>query len=169
MNIALIGYRGTGKTTVSKLLADELGYKLLSTDALIVEHANLSIPEIVKKNGWEKFRKYEREVISEIAEFDDCVFDCGGGIVENWENIAALKKNKSTKIVLLEADVNTIAERIQGSDRPSLTSKNIVNEIEEVLNKRRKLYQKAVDIKIDTSKINPIETVKKIRKLLNLK
>ncbi len=169
MNITLIGYRGTGKTTVSKLLADELGYKLLSTDALIIEHANSSIPDIVKKDGWEKFRKYEKEVISEIAEFDDCVFDCGGGIVENWENIIALKKNKSTKIVLLEAEVNTIAERIQGSDRPSLTNKNIVNEIEEVLNKRRKLYQKAADIKIDTSKISPIETVKKIKKLLNLK
>lgn len=168
MNIALIGYRGTGKTTVSKLLADELGYKLLSTDALVVEHADASIPEIVKKNGWEKFRMYEKEVISEITEFDDCVFDCGGGIVENWENIKALKKNKSTKIVLLEANINTIAERIQGSDRPSLTSKNIVNEIEEVLNKRRKLYQKAADIKIDTSKISALEIIKSIRKKLKI-
>src|SRR3989338_65961 len=114
MNIALIGYRGTVKTTVSKLLADELGYKLLSTDALIVEHANLSISELVKKSGWEKFRAIEKEVISEIAEFDDCVFDCGGGIVEDWENIAALKKNKTTKIILLTANINIIAERIQG-------------------------------------------------------
>ncbi|MBI2135532.1 shikimate kinase [Candidatus Woesearchaeota archaeon] len=168
MNIALIGYRGTGKTTVSKLLADELGFKLLSTDALIVEHADASIPEIVKKHGWEKFREIEKEVISEIAEFDDCVFDCGGGIVENWDNIVALKKNRSTKIVLLEANINTIAERIQESDRPSLTSKSIIEEIQEVLNKRRKLYEKAGDIKIDTSKISPIEIVKNIRKKLKI-
>src|SRR3989338_3806153 len=168
MNIALIGYRGTGKTTVSKLLADELGFKLLSTDALIIEHADASIPEIVKKHGWEKFRAIEKEVISEIAVFDDCVFDCGGGIVENWENIAALKKNKTTKIILLTADINTIAERIQGSDRLSLTSKSIVNEIEEVLNKRRKLYEKAADIKIDTSKLTVQEIVNKIRKQLRL-
>ncbi|HIH42813.1 TPA: shikimate kinase [Candidatus Woesearchaeota archaeon] len=168
MNIALIGYRGTGKTTVSKLLADELGYKLLSTDALIVEHANMGISELVKKSGWEKFRAIEKEVISEIAEFDDCVFDCGGGIVEDWENIAALKKNKTTKIILLTANINIIAERIQGSDRPSLTSKSIVNEIEEVLNKRRKLYEKAADVKIDTSKLTVQEIVKKIRKQLRL-
>ncbi|MBS3157845.1 shikimate kinase [Candidatus Woesearchaeota archaeon] len=166
MNIALIGYRGTGKTTVSKLLADELGFKLLSTDALIIEHADASIPEIVKKHGWEKFRAIEKEVISEIAEFDDCVFDCGGGIVENWKNITVLKKNKSTKIVLLSANIEVIAERIQSSDRPSLTSKSIVNEIEEVLNKRRKLYEKAADVKIDTSKLTVQEVVKKIKKEL---
>ena len=67
MNIALIGYRGTGKTTISKLLADELSFKLVSTDELVVS------------SGWNKFRQYEKEAIKEISQLDDC--ECQGAVI----------------------------------------------------------------------------------------
>jgi len=93
MNIALIGFRGTGKTTISKLLAKRLDKKLISTDEELAKRAKMSIPKFVKKHGWDKFREIESEVIESISDFDECIFDTGGGIVMRNENITNLKKN----------------------------------------------------------------------------
>ena len=62
MNVVLIGCRGTGKSSVGRLLAERLGYKLLAMDELIVEKFEMSVPEIVEKHGWERFRDAETEV-----------------------------------------------------------------------------------------------------------
>ena len=151
-NIVLIGYRGTGKTVVSKILAEKLNRKLIEMDAMIVKKARMTIPEIVEKYGWDRFRNLESELTEEVSKLDNCVIDTGGGVILRKQNIDNLKKNGI--IILLKADIKTIISRIKnGIQRPSLTGKrSFVEEVAEVLNQRKKKYETAADYAIDTSK-----------------
>ena len=154
MNIALIGFRGTGKTTVSKLLARRLDKKFISTDEEIIKKTKASIEKLVKKYGWEKFRDIETEVIERICNLDECIFDTGGGIIMRNENIINLKKN--ALIILLTSDIKTITNRIKNSKkRPPLTKGNYIQEIADVLKEREERYKKAADYTIDTSNLSP--------------
>ena len=81
MNIVLIGYRGTGKSTVGKLLARRLGRDLLSTDTEVVKRAKLSIPELVERHGWDYFRDMESTVCRDLAGRDQVIIDTGGGAI----------------------------------------------------------------------------------------
>ena len=150
MNIVLIGYRGTGKSTVGKLLAARLGHELVSTDAEIVKRAKRTIPEIVTQEGWEHFRNLESDICREFASRDKLVIDTGGGAILRAQNVEALKKNGT--VFWLTASVETIGKRIGGDNqRPSLTgAKSFVDEIQDVLQERTPKYQAAADHKIAT-------------------
>ncbi|MCC6140446.1 MAG: shikimate kinase [Nitrospira sp.] len=150
MNIVLTGYRGTGKSTVGKVLAARLGWRLVSTDAEIVRQAGRSVPEIVAQHGWEYFSDLESAVCRDFAAQDKLVIDTGGGAILRQENVAWLKKNG--RLFWLTASVETIASRI-GCDtqRPSLTgTKSFVEEIEEVLAVRTPKYREAADHLVPT-------------------
>jgi shikimate kinase len=150
MNIVLIGYRGTGKSTVGRLLAARLGRELVSTDAEIVKCAQRTIPEIVAQEGWERFRDLESDTCRELASRDQLVIDTGGGAMLRAQNVEALKKNGT--VFWLTASVETIAKRIGGDNqRPSLTgTKSFVDEIQDVLRERTPKYQAAADHTIAT-------------------
>jgi shikimate kinase len=162
MNVVLIGYRGTGKTTVGKHLAKELGYKFIETDREIIKKAGWSIPEIVKKWGWPYFRDLETEVIREVTQLDKCVLDTGGGVILREENVQLLKK--CGVIILLTASISEITRRIKHStDRPSLTQqKSFVEEIKEVLEARAEKYRTAAEYVIDTSSVGVPEVASEI-------
>ncbi len=158
MNIVLIGYRGTGKSTVGRLLAARLGRELVSTDAEIVKRTKRTIPEIVAQEGWEYFRNLESGICRDLASRDQLVIDTGGGVILRAQNVEALKK---TGIVFwLTASVETIAKRIGGDkQRPSLTgTKSFVDEIQDVLQERTPKYQAAADhiIRTDDRSINQL-------------
>ena len=150
MNIVLIGYRGTGKSTVGKLLAARLGRELVSTDAEIINRAKRTIPEIVTQEGWEYFRNLESDICRELASRDKLVIDTGGGAILRTQNVEALKKNGI--VFWLTASIETIGKRIGGDDqRPSLTGgKSFVDEIGDVLRERTPNYQTAADHTIVT-------------------
>ena len=150
MNIVLVGYRGTGKSTVGRLLAARLGRELVSTDAEIVKRAQRTIPEIVAQEGWEYFRDLESGICRELAGRDQLVIDTGGGAILRAQNVEALKKNST--VVWLTASVETIAKRIgDDSQRPSLTGTNsFIDEIQDVLRERTPKYQAAADHSIAT-------------------
>jgi shikimate kinase len=150
VNIVLIGYRGTGKSTVGKVLATRLGRELVSTDKEIVKRAGRSIPEIVAEHGWEHFRDMESQVCKDLAGRDNLVIDAGGGAILRQQNVDVFKR-KGT-LCWLTASVNTIAKRIGGdTQRPSLTGKkSFVEEIQEVLEERIPKYQAAADHIIPT-------------------
>ncbi len=150
MNIVLIGYRGTGKSTVGKILAAKLGRELVSTDAEVVKRAKLSISEIVQQFGWEHFRDLESEVCQDVGKKDGLVIDTGGGAILRQQNVDVLKKNGT--LFWLTAEVPTIAQRIGGdTQRPSLTgTKSFTEEIQEVLQQRLPKYQAAADHVIAT-------------------
>ncbi|MBL8039087.1 shikimate kinase [Nitrospira sp. CMX1] len=150
MNVVLIGYRGTGKSTVGKIVATRLGRELLSTDAEIVKSAGQTIPQIVEQHGWEFFRDLESKICQDLAGKDGLVLDTGGGAILRPQNVEVLKRTGT--LFWLTASVATIATRI-GSDtqRPSLTgTKSFVDEIQEVLRERTPKYQAAADHVIET-------------------
>jgi shikimate kinase len=150
MNVVLIGYRGTGKSTVGKRVAVRLGRPIISTDKEIVQRAGSSIPDIVAAHGWDYFRDLESTVCEELSGRDNLVIDTGGGAILRQNNVAALKRNG--RLIWLTASVETIAARI-GSDtqRPSLTgAKSHVDEIRQVLSERMAKYHAAADVTIPT-------------------
>jgi shikimate kinase len=162
MNIVLIGYRGTGKSTVGRLLAARLGREFVSTDAEIVTRALRAIPEIVAQQGWDYFRDLESDVCRELAGRDQLVIDTGGGAILRAQNVEVLKKHGT--VFWLRASIETIAKRIGGDNqRPSLTgTKSFVDEIQDVLRERTPKYQAAADhiLVTDDRSINQlIETI----------
>jgi shikimate kinase len=150
MNVVLIGYRGTGKSTIGKLIAACLGRPIISTDREIVRRTGSSIPDIVAAHGWDYFRDLESEVCQEVAGRDNLVIDTGGGAILRQNNVDVLKRNG--RLIWLTASVETIATRIGGdTQRPSLTgTKSHVEEIREVLSERAPKYQAAADLTIAT-------------------
>jgi shikimate kinase len=150
MNIVLIGYRGTGKSTLGKLLAARLRREFVSTDAEVVKRARRTIPEIIAKEGWEYFRDLESDICKELINRDRLVIDTGGGVILRKQNIDALKHN--SLVVWLTASVETITNRIGGDDqRPSLTgTQSFVDEIRDLLRERTAKYQAAADYNIAT-------------------
>ncbi|HIE42621.1 MAG TPA: hypothetical protein EYP95_05280, partial [Nitrospinaceae bacterium] len=102
MNIVMLGYRGTGKSVISKILSKELRRKLFSIDNLIVQAAGKPIPELVAQEGWLSFRKLESDIVIQVAgKARSSIIDCGGGVVLDEKNIDILKKGG--KCVLLTA------------------------------------------------------------------
>jgi shikimate kinase len=157
MNIVLIGYRGTGKSHVGRLLAAKLSFPYVSIDKAIVSRAGMSISEIVSQFGWQGFRDRESLEVREISVWDSIVIDTGGGVVERPENIEALRENGC--LIWLKASVPTIVSRIEGGiDRPALTDgKSFTEEVAEVLERRIPLYRKAAMHEIDTDGLAPEE------------
>ena len=162
MNIVLIGYRGTGKSVVGKLVAEALRMQCISMDGRIVERAGMSIPDIVEKHGWSAFRDMESEIARELAKTDNIIIDSGGGVIERPENIDALRVN--SRIVWLKASVGVIVSRIQGdTERPSLTGgKSFTEEVAEVLERRTPKYKNAAHYEIDTDHLTPEQVADRI-------
>jgi shikimate kinase len=167
MNIVLIGYRGTGKSVVGRILADRLDMAYVGMDANIVKRAGMPIPQIVEKFGWPRFRDIETEEALDLSGKDHLIIDTGGGVIERPENIPALKENGA--VFWLKASVDTIVRRIQGGDqRPALTEgKTFTEEVAEVLEDRLPKYRDAAQYDIDTDDLTPEQVAEKIISLLN--
>jgi shikimate kinase len=162
MNVALIGYRGTGKSHVGRLLAKQLHLTCVSLDREIAARAGMTIPQIVEKSGWPDFRDKETFEVRQFAGRDGLVIDCGGGVIERPENIELLRAN--CRIVWLQASVPVIVARIGGDDgRPALTAgKTFTEEITEVLARRTPLYASAAEFIVDTDHLTPEEITARI-------
>lgn len=162
MKIILIGYRGTGKSEVGKLLAERLKMKYVGMDDGIIKHAGISIPEIVEKYGWPVFRDMETAAVSDLSGQDNLVIDTGGGVIERPENIDLLRQN--SKIFWLKASVSAIVARIQtDTQRPALTEgKTFTDEIAEVLDRRILKYKNAAHHEIDTDNLTVEQVAERI-------
>lgn len=150
MNVVLVGYRGTGKSSVAQRLAAHLGLRLVSLDAEIVRAAGKPVPEIVAERGWPGFRDLEEEIVRTVAAQDGLVIDCGGGVIEREANFAPLRA--AGPVIWLRASTATIVARIQDdTQRPSLTgTKSFTDEIAEVLERREPLYRRIAHHTVDT-------------------
>jgi shikimate kinase len=166
MNIVLIGYRGTGKSIVGKILKNRLGIACVEMDKKIVETAGMPIPEIVEKFGWKRFRDLESEVVRQLAQSDHLIIDTGGGVIERTENIKALKKNGY--IFWLKASTDKIIARIcNDTQRPPLTAgKTFTEEVEEILTQRIPKYKIAAHHEIDTDNLTPDQVADRVVELL---
>lgn len=154
MNLVLIGYRGTGKSSVAERLAADLRLEHRGMDGELVRRFGKSVPEFVEANGWDAFRDEEARLAREWGGMDGLLIDCGGGVIVRDKNIEALKQNG--KIVWLTASVESIVQRIQGdTQRPSLTgTRSFTDEVQEVLEARIPLYRKAADHTVSTDSLS---------------
>src|SRR5688572_17769875 len=103
MSIVLIGYRGSGKTTVGRKLADRLWQELVDTDTLVTKKAGKTIKDIFEQDGEAKFRELETEVLKEALKLQDVVISLGGGAILREENRAALK-DSGHKVIYLKCE-----------------------------------------------------------------
>jgi shikimate kinase len=159
--IALIGFMGTGKTTVGRILAQKLGKEFIELDVLIEKEAGKSISAIFRDDGEIAFREKEIEVTRQIADKKNAVIACGGGIVLNRINIDRLEKE--CVIVCLTASPPVILERTgDGTGRPLLMVKGRASRIEQLLKMRQYYYKEAADIMVNTSRLTPEGVVRRI-------
>jgi len=160
MNIILIGYRGSGKSTVGRRLASRMERQFVDTDDLI-ESKEGQISDIVKSHGWDYFRALEKRMIEKVSKEDNLVIALGGGAVLDPDNIVNLERNGF--IIWLKADREAIQKRMEQdprtiASRPTLTGKGTVEELEEMMAYRNSFYDRAAKIKLDTSAPD-VETV----------
>lgn len=164
-NIYLIGFMGTGKTTVSRRLSELLGYEEIDTDAWIARQQNQSIPEIFEERGEQAFRDMETELLRELGKEKHKIISCGGGMALRQENVRLMQENGV--VVLLTAEPETILSRVQGDNgRPILNGNMNVAYIRELLAKRLPFYQAAGEVVIATDSYSPEEIAEKIQKKL---
>ncbi|RLC26237.1 MAG: shikimate kinase [Deltaproteobacteria bacterium] len=170
MNIYLIGYRCTGKSSVGKSLAKILGWSFLDADVELVKEYKIIISEIVATEGWESFRKKEKHVLKRLSSLDKHVIATGGGAILDEENVKNIKKSGVS--IWLRATPETVKDRILKDEttedsRPSLTSKGLMEEIEETLIYRNPFYEKAMDFSVYTDNIDIKNVCLTIQKKLN--
>lgn len=148
-NIVLIGFMGTGKTTISRRLSKLYGMKSVDVDRLIAEREGLSISEIFELHGEEYFRVLETKLLEELESRHNTVVSCGGGAALRAQNVAAMKR--IGRIVLLDASPETVLERVKRNDnRPLLRGRKTIEGISELMNERMPRYEAAADIIIQT-------------------
>ncbi len=156
MKIVLTGFRGTGKTSVGRILAERVGLPFFDTDALVERRAGMPIPEIFRRHGEAHFRALEREAIASLRGAEG-VISTGGGAVLDPANVADLRWRGT--VFLLSASPAIILERIAGSDRPGLTDLPPAEEVQALLARRKEAYLGAADACIDTGTRTPGEAV----------
>lgn len=144
-NIVLIGFMGTGKTTVSKALSAVTGFQEIDTDAYIVKQQGRSISEIFEKEGETFFRNLETNALKDISEKEGQIISCGGGAVLRDENVEILKEKGN--IILLTATPETVFERVKDhTHRPILNSDMSLEHIKELMSQREPRYQEVADV-----------------------
>ncbi|MDB5357403.1 MAG: shikimate kinase [Phycisphaerales bacterium] len=171
MGIGLIGYRGCGKTTVGRKLADRLWQECADTDELIVRRAGKSIKEIFDSDGEAVFRDIESAVVEEVSGHGDLVISLGGGALDREANRAAFTKG-GHKLIYLKCEPAELLRRI-GADpqsaecRPNLTSLGGgIEEIKALLARREPAWRSVMTAELDVTSLTPEEAVVYIVRLL---
>ena len=159
-NIVLVGFMGTGKTTVGKLLASRLGMKFVDMDEILEQRAGKTVSRIFAEDGEDHFRKMERNLVKELSKRRGLVIAAGGGIVLNGENIRDYAG--SGLVVCLSASPETILKRVSTeSHRPLLEQGPKADRIKDLLASRRKLYA-AIPCQVATDALTPEQVVVKV-------
>ena len=148
INLYLIGMMGSGKTTVGRLLATELGYQFFDTDELIERVAHQSINEIFATQGEDGFRELETQVLAELSAYTRLAIATGGGIVGRQKNWSYLQYGL---IVWLDVPIEVLLSRLaEDTTRPLLKDTDLASKLQILLNQRQRLYAQA-DLKITVS------------------
>lgn len=167
MELILIGFMGSGKTTVSRMLGKMLNAPVTDLDDEIVRRTGMTIPDIFAQNGEEYFRQLEHDTLADIIKSDQGILATGGGTPMRPDNLTILK-DTSTPVVLLKASAMETLRRIGGdSGRPlakSLDEKGIAD----LQAQRQVNYDACADLTIKTDGLSPAAIAKEITDFLNL-
>ncbi len=153
----LVGYRGTGKSTVARLLASRLGWHWVDADDVVEERAGQTIRQVFEAEGEAGFRRRESAVLEELCGLREHVIATGGGVVLSATNRERMRR--AGRVVWLTADPPTILRRIEAdrttaARRPALTVGGLA-EIKELLRAREPLYRSCADATVDTAHRSP--------------
>lgn len=164
-NIALIGFRATGKSTVGQILARRLCRGFIDMDQSLVREAGRDIAAWVEKAGWGSFRRAESGLLETLRLREALVVATGGGIVLDPQNREALRKDFF--IVWLRATHHTIRARLHSDpqstlSRPALSCLPMDEEIEKLLAERHPLYSQLANMVIDTEGKPPVRIAEEI-------
>jgi shikimate kinase len=161
-----VGYRGTGKSTVGRILAGRLDRRFLDADCEIEARAGRSIRSLFAESGEPAFRDWEERTIRElVAEHPGAVIATGGGAVLRGANRGLLRSHGL--VIWLKAEPGELARRLlrdenAGAERPSLTPAGTIHEIAEVLAVRAPIYEQAAELAVDTQDRTPDEVAELI-------
>lgn len=154
-NIALIGFMGTGKTTISQALSRITGFEEIDVDKYIVDNAGMAISDIFEKYGEQHFRDLETKALQELKDRKGQIISCGGGAVLRDENVEILRQGGV--IVLLTATPETIFERVKDhTHRPILNNDMSLGHVKELMDKREPRYQSVAEVKVNVDDNNRV-------------
>jgi shikimate kinase len=160
-NFVLIGFMGSGKTTVGRRLASLTGHRFLDSDELVANRAQRGIPEIFATDGEEGFRRLEEATLAELVGVAGVVLSTGGGAVLREANRATMKKTGI--VVWLDSDPDILFDRAMRSGRrPLLQTENPRASFDALLSARREIYESAADLRIDTSQMELEDVAKRV-------
>ena len=149
MNIGFIGYRNSGKSTVSKLLKKAVKRKVINTDQKIRDYCKMDIPLIIDKYGWDIFRFIEGVVLENCLSLNEVILDLGGGVILNKKAMEAIHKN--TFLIYLDCSTDSLIKRARENYyRPALTNLDLDEEIRTVAEQRRPVYSRYADLTVNT-------------------
>ena len=148
-NIVLIGFMGTGKSTISEYMNQKFGMEVIEMDQIIAQRQGMTISKIFETYGEEYFLELETNLLIEQQVIKNLIKSCCGGVPMKERNVVEMKKNG--KVVLLTATPETILKRVRNNhDRPLLEGRKNEAYISELMEKRREKYEAAADIVIET-------------------
>ena len=160
-NIVLIGFMGSGKTSMGRFLSRELDYDFFDTDKEMENVTGLKVNQIVKKYGKIRFASEERLIVKKLAAMEHTVIATGGSFIDNEDNIKALKDNSI--FVFLDVYDDVIIDRLKRRKVRPFTEKGSLSElVPEIYGRRRPVYEKYADITINTTEMTMEETAKEI-------
>ena len=159
-HIWLLGLSGSGKSTVGPLLAEKLGLPFADTDAQITQSARQTISQIFTDGGEAEFRKWESQIVAQLAQKPPAVISCGAGVILSPENRQILSKTGSR--IYLRAELPTLIQRLSKcTDRPLLHADQLEPNLLRQLSERKKWYEES-DITIPIASNTPDQICQKI-------
>lgn len=164
--VTLIGYRGTGKTTVARLLAERLATSWIDADVVLEERLGCRIADFIRGRGEPAFRDAEAEVLVEVLSACRGVLATGGGVVLREANRTLLREH-GRPVVWLDAPADTIRRRLAADPmtlerRPALIGADPLAEVETIVHEREPLYRSCADWRVDTGAAAPPDVADQI-------
>jgi len=163
MNIYLVGFMGSGKSTVGRLIAQKLNLQFVDIDKEIEKEQKMCIPDIFSKKGEPFFRELEKEKIQQLTQKDGYVISTGGGLGANPENMKTMKKNGY--VVWLDTSLEEVLKRCKNdTDRPLLNQP--LEKVEKLYEDRKEVYSQA-HFKVKTDSKTPEEIAEEVVKWIS--
>ena len=157
-NLILIGFMGTGKSSVGRRVASSLGYRFVDTDKEIVDQEGQEIADIFAERGEEVFRQIETQVLERCCQSDKQIISTGGGIVIREENRKILAAGGL--VIWLRAEPESVYDRTKhNTDRPLLATDDPQQTIKDLLESREPLYKQCADLIVSTDDLSLDETI----------
>lgn len=171
MNLWLIGYRCTGKTTVGRMLAESVGLWFVDADVALTREIGQSISAFVSERGWPAFRREESRILQNLSRGQGQIVATGGGVILDPANVQIMRE--TGMVVWLTARPETILSRLgedpgTAENRPALTDEGLAAEVRATLAEREPLYANAAHHSVETDGRGPGEVAERIRALVDL-